>query len=121
MGRSGDATLPQQVTAPCSLVDLMAVDRISPPTVSTTPAQRLETEVFSLICGATWLGEARHQEMLGQAGFDLQDQKVFATGRKLTPEQAKKETRFACDKAPEYYGIKACSFAEAWARFGPAI
>ena len=39
-GQPGDATLPQQVTAPCSLVDLMAVARISPPTVSITPAQR---------------------------------------------------------------------------------
>ena len=40
MGRSGEATLPQQVTTPQASVDLMAVAKISPPTVSITPAQR---------------------------------------------------------------------------------
>ncbi len=38
-GRSGDATLPQQVTTPRKSVDLMAAAKISPPTVSITPAQ----------------------------------------------------------------------------------
>ncbi|UCG42367.1 MAG: class I SAM-dependent methyltransferase [candidate division WOR-3 bacterium] len=92
-----------------------------PPEQARTPAQRLETEVFSFICGATWLTEARYKDMLGQAGFELEDRQVYTTGRKLTPKQAKKEMRFACDKVPEYYGIKTRSFDEAWARFGPEI
>lgn len=92
-----------------------------PPEQAATQAQRLETEVFSYICRATWLSKTRYKDMLVHAGFELKDRQVFRTGRRLTPEQAEKEMRFACDKVPDYYGIKTRSFDEAWARFGPAI
>ena len=86
-----------------------------------THAQRNEIEVFSWICDATWLTRAEYMDLISGSGLALEYGKVFRTGKKLTVEQAKEEIVFACDNVPFIYGRPACSFDEAWERFGDSI
>jgi ubiquinone/menaquinone biosynthesis C-methylase UbiE len=86
-----------------------------------TEAQRLEIEVFSYTCNCTWLSVAQYYEMLKRAGFSLIEKKAYRTGKRLTSQQAIEEIRFACDKAPEIYGIHTPPFEDVWAKFGPDI
>ena len=76
------------------------------------PAQRLEVDGFSRICGATWLSADEYLELLWDAGFSLVRRETFYTGMKLTPDQAKEEMRFACEEAPKIFGVKTISFSE---------
>ena len=94
---------------------------VMPPEEAETPAQRLEVDVFSHICGATWLSADGYLELLGDAGFSLVGRETFYTGMKLTPDQAKEEMRFACEEAPKIFGVKTVSFSEAWSLFGDEI
>ncbi len=86
-----------------------------------TEAQKIEVALFSYICDATWLSLGEYKRMLENAGFTLVKQETYYTGRKLTPEQAKAEIRFAIKNDPKIYGITTPSFDDVWAKFGPQI
>jgi ubiquinone/menaquinone biosynthesis C-methylase UbiE len=94
---------------------------VMPPDEMETEAQRIEVELFSWLCGATWLASHEYEEFLREAGFELLEKRVYRTGKKLTPEQAKSEIRYAVKWDPIIYGIQTPPFEEAWAKFGPAI
>ena len=94
---------------------------IMPPEEMETEAQRIEVALFSYICDATWLSAREYEKMLGEAGFRLIGKKQYYTGKKLTPEQAKAEIRFAIKNDPKIYGIATPSFEEVWAKFGQQI
>jgi hypothetical protein len=51
----------------------------------------------------------------------LVGKRPYCAGTKLTPEQAKTESKFACEFAPKIYGVKAASFEEVWNRYGMRI
>jgi hypothetical protein len=70
-----------------------------------TAAQKTEIEVFSCICGATWLGAKEYEGMLSNAGFVLERKEEFRTEKKLTPSQACEEIEFACTHVPDLYDI----------------
>jgi ubiquinone/menaquinone biosynthesis C-methylase UbiE len=86
-----------------------------------TEAQRTEVALFSYICDATWLNYKEYEEMLARAKFKIVEKKHFFTGRKLTPDQAKVEIKFACREVPKIYGIYTPSFEDVWERFGNKI
>jgi cyclopropane fatty-acyl-phospholipid synthase-like methyltransferase len=86
-----------------------------------TDAQRIEVALFSYICNATWLSAAEYQRMLQQAGFALIKKENYYTGKKLTPEQAKAEIRFAVKNDPKIYGITTPSCDDVWDKFGQQI
>jgi cyclopropane fatty-acyl-phospholipid synthase-like methyltransferase len=92
-----------------------------PPEEMETVAQRLEVELFSHVCGATWLSMGEYGEMLDRAGFNVVGVRHYQTGKKLTPTQAREEIRFACDNVPKIYGVRTPSFEEVWARYGLKI
>lgn len=92
-----------------------------PPEGAETEAQRIEVEVFSWLCGATWLSAKDYEKMLMDNGFSLCSRKTYYTGRKLTVEQAKEEILFACENVPNIYDITTPTFDEAWARFSSRI
>jgi ubiquinone/menaquinone biosynthesis C-methylase UbiE len=92
-----------------------------PPDEMETPAQKIEVDLFSFICGATWLDSAQYLQFLEENGMILLDKKIYEIGKKLTPEQAKEEIKYSCEYAPKLYGVKALSFEETWARYGPDI
>lgn len=94
---------------------------VKPPEEAETEAQRIEDEVFSWLCGATWLPASDYERMLTDNGFCLMTRKTYRTGKKLNIEQAKEEIRFACKNVPRIYGVKTPSFDEVWARFGSRI
>jgi len=94
---------------------------VMPPEEMETEAQKIEVNLYSYICGATWLSAARYRDILEMAGFKLKGRKDYYTGKKLTPEQAMVEIRFACESVPEIYGIKTPSFEQVWRRFGSQI
>ncbi len=86
-----------------------------------TEAQRIEVALYSFICNATWLKRQEYVTMLERAGFDLVREKQYRTGKKLTPEQARHEIRYACNTVPKTYGITTPSFQEIWNKFGKDI
>ena len=92
-----------------------------PPEEMESDAQKLENEVFSYICGATWLSAKEYEEMLKETGLKLLMKKAYYTGKKLTPEQAKEEIEFACENVPKIYGIDTPPFDEVWEKFGERI
>lgn len=94
---------------------------VMPPEELETEAQRIEAALFSYICDATWLSVREYEEMVEHAKFRLVKKRSYVTGKKLTPEQAKAEIRFACKWVPRIYGIKTPSFEAIWARFGKDI
>jgi len=94
---------------------------VMPPEEMETKAQKIEVALFSYICDATWLAAKEYKEMLSQAHFRLIRRRSYYTGKKLTPEQAKAEIRFACKTDPKIYGISTPPFEEIWAKFGRDI
>jgi len=94
---------------------------VTPPEEMETEAQRIEVALFSYICDATWLSAKEYERMLEKAGFMLVRKEKYYTGKKLTPEQAKAEIRFAIKTDPKIYGIATPSFDEVWAKFGHRI
>jgi hypothetical protein len=94
---------------------------VMPPEEMETQAQKIEVALFSYICNATWLTAREYEEMLHKANFRLISKRTYYTGKKLSPEQAKAEIRFACKNVPKIYGINTRSFEEVWARFGQEI
>ena len=94
---------------------------VMPPEEMETEAQRIEMALFSYICDATWLSAQEYERMLKKAGFMLVRKEQYYTGKKLTPEQAKSEIRFAVKNDPKIYGITTPSFEEVWDEFGQQI
>jgi cyclopropane fatty-acyl-phospholipid synthase-like methyltransferase len=94
---------------------------VMPPEEAETPAQRLECEVSSYLCGITLLPAIKYQEFLRGAGFTLVKRETFYTGYKLTAEEAKDEIAIAGEQISKIYGIKTKSFDEVWKRFGQEI
>lgn len=94
---------------------------VMPPEEMETEAQQTEVALFSYICDATWLSAREYKEMLEKAKFRSVRMRSYYTGKKLTPEQAKAEIRFACKNVPKIYAIKTPSFEEIWGRFGDDI
>ncbi len=94
---------------------------VMPPEEMETQAQKIEVALFSYICDATWLPAKEYGEILQQADFRLISKRSYYTGKKLTPEQAKAEIRFACKTDPKIYGVKTAPFEEVWAKFGQDI
>lgn len=92
-----------------------------PPEEMETEAQKIEVDVFSFICCATWLPASDYLKMLKGAGFSLISRKTYYTGRKLTASQAEKEIRFACKSVPALYGKETPSFEKVWKKFGKEI
>ncbi|MBN2380603.1 class I SAM-dependent methyltransferase [candidate division WOR-3 bacterium] len=86
-----------------------------------TEAQRIEVEVFSWLCGATWLSAEDYKKMLRDNGLKSVSRKTYYTGKKLTTAQAKEEIHFACENVQRLYGITTPTFDEAWSRFGSRI
>lgn len=86
-----------------------------------TEAQKIEVALYSYICNATWLTRQEYITMLRRAGFDLIQEKHYRTGKKLTPEQARSEIKYACDNVPTIYGITTPSFKDIWSTFGKDI
>ncbi len=94
---------------------------VMPPEEMETDAQRIEVEIFSYICNATWLKEEEYTQILEDTGFELIKKRSFRTGKKLTPTRAKEEIAFACDNVPKIYGFTTPSFDDVWRRFGERI
>jgi ubiquinone/menaquinone biosynthesis C-methylase UbiE len=94
---------------------------VMPPEEMDTEAQRTEVALFSYICGATWLSAQEYERFLSEAGFILVREERYHTGRKLTPEQARAEIRFAIKNDPKIYGISTRPFEEVWTKFGRQI
>lgn len=94
---------------------------VMPPEEMETQAQKIEVALFSYICDATWLSAKEYEHILDQAKFRLTNKKSYYTGKKLTPEQAKAEIRFACKNDPKIYGIDTPSIEQVWAKFGQEI
>jgi len=92
-----------------------------PPEAMETEAQRLEVAVYSYACHATWLSAEEYRRMLAEAGLELVGYSSYYTRKKLTADQARQEIRFACERVPELYGLKARTFDDVWSRFGPEI
>lgn len=54
----------------------------------------------------------------------IEEELLPVPGRKLTAEQAEKEIRFACERAPQVfqkYGVRTRDFHDVWERFGSEI
>lgn len=94
---------------------------VMPPEEMETEAQKIEVALFSYICDATWLSAKEYEDMLEEAEFKLVRKRSYYTGKRLSPEQAKTEIRFACENVPKIYGINTPSFEEVWGRFGQDI
>jgi ubiquinone/menaquinone biosynthesis C-methylase UbiE len=86
-----------------------------------TPAQKIEAEVFSYICGATWLPFVDYLEMLKASGFMYHGYHDFYTGLKLDLEQAREEIEYACKNVPLNYGVQTPSFKEVWNKYKDQI
>nr|KXH76517.1 MAG: hypothetical protein AM324_04770 [Candidatus Thorarchaeota archaeon SMTZ1-83] len=94
---------------------------VMPPEEMETEAEKIEVALFSYICDATWFTLREYEEMLEKAEFRVVSVRKHYTGKKLTPQQAKSEIRFACKNVPRTYGIETPSFQEIWAKFGETI
>lgn len=92
-----------------------------PPEEMETEAQKLEVAVFAYICDAEWLSVTEYEGMLKEAGFELIKKERYYTGKKLTPEQAKEELKFACVNVPKIYRIETPMFQDVWKRYGKEI
>ncbi|MGD2200786.1 MAG: class I SAM-dependent methyltransferase [Candidatus Bathyarchaeota archaeon] len=92
-----------------------------PPDMMETEPQRLEVELFSWLCGATWLKSDEYISLLEEAGLVFRRKTPFYTGKKLTVDQAKEEIEYACEYAPIHYNVETSSFREAWEKFGESI
>ncbi len=86
-----------------------------------TQAQKTEAELYSHICGATWLKRDEYEKYLEAAGLRLAMRRGYSTGKKLTPDQARKEIAFACENVPRVYGVSTPKFEDVWEKFGPSI
>jgi ubiquinone/menaquinone biosynthesis C-methylase UbiE len=94
---------------------------VMPPEAMVTEAQKLEVELFSYICGATWLSLDEYLRFLEMSGLRFVDKRAYNTFKKLTPDQAKREIAFACENVPRIYGIKTPPLGKVWSRYGRAI
>jgi len=94
---------------------------VMPPEEMETQAQRIEVDVFSYVCNATYLSGGEYEDLLKGAGFGLITKNEYFTGKKLTSEQAKEEIRSVCDNVPKYYGINTEPFEAVWERFGKDV
>lgn len=90
---------------------------VMPPEQMETNAQKLEVALYSYICDATWLSSREYEHILEQAGLTLVDKRSYYTRKKLTPQQAQGEIRFACENVPKIYSVSTLSFEEVWTRF----
>ncbi len=86
-----------------------------------TVAQKTEVALYSYICDATWLRSAQYEKMLDEAGFRLVQRQKYYTEKKLTPNQAKLEIKYACKSVPQIYGVDTPTFAGVWSKFGKQI
>ena len=84
-------------------------------------AQRIEVNIFSWICGATWLESDHYIGLAEAAGFRFKEKHDYYTGKKLTVEQAKEEIEYACLNVTRNYGVEAKSFQETWEKYGALI
>ena len=106
-----------RVLRPGGLICFVAM----PPDEMETEAQKTEVAVYSYICGATWLDTGEYQEMLSRARLKLIGTRSYYTGKKISPEHAEIEIRFACENVPRIYGINALPFEGTWREFGKHI
>lgn len=86
-----------------------------------TEAQKIEVELFSYICNATWLKAKEYEEILNETGFKLIRKEEYYTGKKLTSKQIKEEIEFACNNVQKIYGIETPTFYDVWDKFGKRI
>ena len=84
-------------------------------------AQMLEAEVFSFVCGSTWLKASDYGEFAEQAGLRVTSRRDYHTRLKLTPEQARREIEFACENVPRLYSAQSRAFEEVWTEYGASI
>jgi len=94
---------------------------IMPPEEMETESQKLQNEVFSYICNATFLSIHDYDEILRKAGFVPLSKRGYYTNRRVTPEQAQEEIRLACENVQRIYGIQTPTFEEVWEVFGERI
>jgi ubiquinone/menaquinone biosynthesis C-methylase UbiE len=106
-----------RVLRPDGLICFVAM----PPDEMETEAQKIEVALFSHICDATWLRTEEYESMLSRAGLKPTGKTSYYTGKKLSPEHAKIEIRFASDNVPSIYAVSTPSFEEVWAKFGKRI
>jgi SAM-dependent methyltransferase len=92
-----------------------------PPDMMKTEPQKIEVELFSWLCGATWLKSAEYISLLEDAGLVFKYKTAFYTGLKLTVDQAREEVKYACKYAPIHYGVETPGFQEAWVKYGNSI
>jgi len=92
-----------------------------PPDEMESIPQRIEVDVFSWICGATWLDTDQYIGFAEDAGFVFKRRQSYYTGKKLTVEQAMEEIEYACLNVPVNYGVKAKSFRGTWDKFSALI
>lgn len=119
-GRAGVASMFSEVGRVLKLGGYFCL-AIMPPEEMETEAQKLEVAAFEDACGAKWLSVGEYEELLNQAGFRLVGQQTYHTGKKLTPQQAREEIGYACEFAPQVYGVESRSFDEVWAKYGSEI
>ncbi len=86
-----------------------------------TEAQMLETKVFDYACGAKWLSLNDYEQLLKGTGLRLLEKRALYTGKKLTPEQARQEIKYACTNVPKVYGVTTRTFDDVWSKFGLSI
>jgi SAM-dependent methyltransferase len=94
---------------------------VMPPDEMETPAQRLEVEVFSHICQATWLNTVDYVQLLKDTGFLYKGKEVYYTGLKLNVKQSREEIKYACDNVSRNYGVKALDFETVWEKYKSKI
>ncbi len=94
---------------------------VMPPEEMETDAQRLEVELYSYICDATWLTIDEYMGFLERSRFQFVDRKTYHSRRRLTPKQARAEISFACRNVPKIYGKKTPSIEDVWEKFGREI
>jgi len=86
-----------------------------------TEAQKIEVALFSYISDATWLSKKEYEAMLKKVGLELIQVKSFYTWKKLGPELARQEIKFAIENAEKIYEKKPHPFEDVWKRFGRKI
>lgn len=94
---------------------------LMPPDEMENKAQKIEVELFSYICSATYLSSKEYRAILEKAKFKLISRRGYYSGMKFTPEQAKSEIRYTIKNCSKIYRINTPTFKEVWAKFGQAI
>jgi cyclopropane fatty-acyl-phospholipid synthase-like methyltransferase len=94
---------------------------VMPPEEMETEAQLAEVNLFSYLCGATWLKRDEYERDLQCSGFTPCRNQKYHTGRKLSAQQARREIRFACEHVLRLYGIEPRKHDDVWSRFGETI